>query len=408
MRERVKRNKMDSGRIICVLTAAVTLFPVSCGYIMSGGIAAEWVARIQELAQGMQNGSLCFFPGAEPLLAVGITENAADSNLWFLLPGILYAVTDNMLLSYRIFMLLLQAATLMSAVLCFRRIFAQEAPAGICVGVVLYLTNPYRIYICYDRADLSQAAAWMLLPLYVWAVFGLLTSEKKRFRDLTVAALALAGIGYADTVFFLILAGCTLAAGAFRRKMLLWAGVAAGSVIFLPGFCRLTQFLFEGEVYFLGVTAQPLMQKGYRLGQYFSCFAFRGQKPGLGLGMLICLMAVCWLGIVQREKAFQKPSGGFAAFAAFLVLLSHAWFPWDLLNRLGVWAIGLAHLINTPEVFFGMSFAAFSVPAASCVQRLAGREERAAQFLPAAVILACVGICIYQCNMLTLTGQPLY
>lgn len=408
MRAERRDDKQTVYWVLCVLASAVALFPLGCDYIMEGGIVAEWLARVAEMAEGFRRGEFCLFPSLETRMATGMTENLMNSNLWFLLPGFLYFLTGKIVLAYRVYLLLVQIGTFLAALLCFKRVLGQERVGmSVCIGVVLYMTNPYRIYICYDVANLSQATAWMLLPIYVWAVYGLFVSGG-RLRELAIAALALAGTGYADIVFLLTAAGITLLAGVAARRPFPCMAAAAGCLLALPGLLRLGRYLFTDEFAQWEIPLQMIMQKGYHVGQFFSSYAFRDGKPGMGLGMMIGLLAALWLRFVDGEKETDRNKRGFVPIALFLTALSLFCFPWDMLQRLGEWAIKLISLIGTPAVFWGMATAAFSVPAADSVERVSRRGNKlAARAIPVAVILFCVGICVYHCNMLTYSRLPM-
>lgn len=410
MKGNARDNKGDVYSILCILAAAVTLFPLGCNYIMDGGIVAEWTARVAELAEGFRGGRLCLFPSLEARMASGIAENAMNSNLWFMLPGALYLLTGKMVLAYKGYMLSVQIGTFLAAFLCFRQIFHQGrmGMAG-CVGVVLYMTNPYRIYVCYDAANLSQAAAWMLLPLYVRAVYGLAgPGGRHKCQCFLVAALALAGMGYADMVFSLTAAAVTVLAAIPARRPLLCAVVAAGYLSAFPGVLRLGRYLFTDAYAEWGIPLRRIMQNGYRVGQFFSCYAFRDGKPGMGLGMMLCLLTALWRRFVWGEKGTDRGKRGFAAIALFLTALSLSCFPWDILQRLGGWSVKLVSLIGTPAVFWGMATAAFCIPAADSIERISRCENKlTAHVVPIAVILFSAGICIYQCNTLTYGRLPM-
>lgn len=394
--------------ILSALAAAVTLFPLSCNYIMDGGIAAEWTARVAEMAQGFQNGKFYLFPSLEVRISADIAENAMNSNLWFILPGLMYLLTGKMVLAYRVYLLLVQIGTFLGASVCFRRIFAQERMGlAACVGVALYMTSPYRIYVCYDAANLSRAAAWMLLPFYVWAIYGLFVSGGG-FRELAWAALALAGTGFADVVILLAAAGITALASVMARRVVPCLAVSAGCLLCFPGLLRLGRYLFTESYAQWEMPLQMIMEKGYHVGQFFGSYAFRNGKPGMGLGMLICMLTALWLRFVQGERGTDRGIRGFSAIALFLTALSLACFPWDILQRLGAWSVKLISLIGTPAVFWGMATAAYCIPAADSMERISRREnEPMVQAVPVIVVLFAVGICVYQCNMLTYSRLPL-
>lgn len=399
--------------VFCLAAGVVALLPVSCSYIMNSGIITEWIARVEELAVGFEMGQSFLFPSAEVILGTGIKANAMNSNLWFALPGFLVRLTGNMVTAYRIYMLVLQIGTLLASILFFERIFAgAETRLPAFFGVLLYMTCPYRLYVCYDLANISQTVAWMLLPLYLWAVMGILgVGAGKGFGSLhftVVAACALAGIGYADAVFFVTAAGLSVLTGALAKKWQLLAAVAAGSAAFLPGLQHLFQYMFLGGFQELDLPLQSIMGNGYSVGEYFGAYSFRNEHPGMGLGMLACLLTGGWLWFVEKSREPHRVCRNFARLSLFLTVLSLCLFPWDLCQRLGGWALRLVALAGTPAVFWGMGFLCLCVPAACAMERISRHEDRRIAFVvPLIVLLACLGICVYQCNTLIYSRPPL-
>lgn len=394
--------------IVVAMAGVAALLPISCGYLMGGGIIGEWIARVKDVALGFGEGRLNLFPSAEAFAAWGIYQNAMDSSFWLLLPGAVYRGTGNMELAYGVYMFLVQAGTLASGLLMFHGIFAHgDRKMPVCFGVVLYMTCPYRIYVSYDLGDFSQTAAWMVLPVYLWAMAGILGENGRRKLYVPVAALALAGIGYGDAVYFLVAAGVTIVAGLFKRRLWAWVSVAAGSLLFLPGLYRLVGYLFLDGFGELNLPLKSIMSEGIRPGQFFASYAFRDGHPGMGIGMFVCILAGIWLGFVERRKVYGK-CRAFMAIAFLGAVLSLEAFPWDLLQRLGTWALKLVSLIGTPAVFWGIASACLCIPAACAMDQISRHEDKRIAFAVLAfVLLACLGLCIYQCNMLTYTRFPL-
>ena len=402
MKTKKQRNiGVERYHIMYALMGIAVLLPLGSKVIMSGGMMAEWIARVEELAAGFQAGHLYLFPSAETLAATGSGVKGMDSNVWFFLPGAVYWLSGNMALTYRIYMLLVQVGTLAAAILMFQRIFAQrDTKLPMFFGVLLYMTCPYRIFLSYDLADLSQTAAWMLLPLYLWAVWGILKEKGKRSLNILIAAFALAGIGYADVVYFLTAAGVTMLAGLFGKKVWTLVSVAAGGVIFLPGVYRLVQYLFLDGFWELGIPLKSIMPEGYRFGQFFSSYAFRDSHPGMGLGMLMCILAGLWLGFVENRRA-SRENKIFMLLSVLFAVLSLSRFPWDIVQRLGGWALKLVSLLDTPAVFWGMACLCLCVPAACGVNGISKHENRRiAVIVPVVVMIACLGLCVYQCGVL--------
>lgn len=380
-------------RILYVLTAVTAAIPVACNYIMSGGIVTDWINRVTTLSSG-------------PLQLFSLSK--VDSNLWLFPFVLFYRLSGNMVLTYRICMLMIQIGTLVSAKLFFETFFGdRESRFSAFFGILLYMTCPYRIYICYDLADLSAALVWMLLPLYARAVWDLL-HQKHILRDLIVSVPTLAGIGYAGTVYFLITAGLTLLTVLFYKKALPLISVGAGALLFIPGLYHLMQYL-TGDIYQeLNIPLHSIMPSGYRPGQFFSIYAFRDGYPGMGLGILICLLVGLWLRFVNGEKILSGKEHYFTFLAVLLLILSTRFFPWDIIQRIGPPALKLISLINTPAIFAGLAYNCLCIPAACAAGRISKYENRLlAAAIPVFVLIAGIGICIYQCNTLTFTRLPL-
>ncbi len=401
MRIEKQRNKgMKRLLILYVLLGIAVLFPVVSSYVMSGERMPEWTARVEELAAGFQSGHLYLFPSAQTL-AAGNGVKSMDSNMWLFLPGAVYWISGNLALTYRIYMLVVQMGTLGAAILMFHRVFGRkDAEMSRFCGVLLYMTCPYRIFVSYDLADFSQVAAWMLLPLYLWAVIGIVKGEGKRSVNILTAAAALAGTGYASVVYFLAAAGVSVLAGLFGRKLWVLVSAAAGGGVFLPGVWRLVSYVFLDGFGDLGIPLKSIMPEGYRFGQFFGSYVFRDSHPGMGLGMLICVLSGVWLGVVERKRVLGE-NKIFMLLSVLFAVISLSCFPWDIVQRLGSWALKLVSLLDTPAVFWGMACLCLSVPTACAVDGISRHENRrTAAAVPVMVMAACLCVCVYQCGML--------
>lgn len=294
----------------------------------------------------------------------------------------------------------------------------REALLSVFFGVLLYMTCPYRLYlsqtVSQNPSRLGELAAMALLPLYLWAVLNV-RLRSRTLSCIAIAALALAGMGYADVVYFLAAAGVTCLSGVLLRQPRLLLPAAAGSVFFLPGLYRLARYLFLNDLSFYHVPPQSIMPEGYRLGELFHSYFFRNGHPGLGIGLLICLAAGLWIRFVDptshqdspnhfsrsdRPECFNsKDAAGicsfFTALSIFLLVLSLRIFPWDLVQRLGAWALRLVSLIETPAVFVGMASLCLCVPAAFAVKQISRQENRTIAYaIPAVAALSCILVCL--------------
>lgn len=397
------QNKKKEYGFFYMIIVLTTMLPLACRYIMQGGIIDEWVVRIQEVK---------LFPDMETILSTGSRMNALNSNLWFLPSAVLFAATKKLVWSYMLQMVFLQVGTLFTSYIMFHEIFSgsfdfmdMEEKRSILFGVLLYMTCPYRIYCCYDRADLFQAAAWMLLPVYIWAVIKV--TENGKWIYIFLTAFSLAGIGYADNIYFLIVTGISLLVVIIANNWKLLFALAGGCILFFPGLFRLVQYFCTDRYDELGFSLQSIMDRGYTIGEYFGFYVYSEGKPGMGFGIFFGLLTGLWLIFVAEKWKKSTISKLFFWLAIIMFLLSLKYFPWDYVQRLGSWSLKLVGLIGTPAIFGGLAQLLFCVPAACASGKIGKAENRyIAVGMTMLIALSSLGLCAYYCDMLIYQRIP--
>lgn len=300
-------------------------------------------------------------------------------------------------LRWKLGMAVLQAATLWCSRLFFQGLWEERgSELAELTGIVLYMTCPYRMNMCYGGEGLRAAAAWMLLPLYGLAVARLIRERKPLGWDGLIACVSLAGIGYVDLRFFLITIAVTLGAAIYNKTVQPCVAVAGGCVLFIPGWYRLGKYLLTDAFGELNLSVQSIMPQGYSLGQFFSSYAFREGHPGMGMGLMVCLVFGLWFWFAQGVK-WKRTAVYFAWIALVLLFCSTRYCPWDLVQRAGLPFLRLVGMLRTPTVFFGYACACLCVPAVSVVRSIGQRDNKTiAVGLPILIISFGIGVCLYQ------------
>lgn len=396
------RGKLPFSKALYGILLLAVSAPAACGYILPGADISSWTARMEELA-----GGLSLFASREAILAGGGQLHAMDSNLWLWLPALVYRLCGNMARAYQLSLLVIQAGTLTGMYLLCRRLL--QGRAAVYLGTLLYVTCPYRIYLCYDRADLWQATAWMLVPFYLYGIAGVMGwgEEGSRLRDGLWAALSLAGIGYASSILLAVTLGVTVLICLFGKKAWPLPAAGAGCLLCLPVVFRLAAYL-TGGYGDLGMPLACISQRGYSLGRYFVTFAYKEDLPGLGLALMIGLAALTWTAFAGGGVDWRKGTGVLFLCGCVLWVFSLSLFPWDVLQRLGDWALRLIPLLYSPGLFFGGACLLLSPAAAMALERLQERTEEAVWGTAVlGTAAAGLGAALYLCNMLTYLRMPL-
>lgn len=379
--------------------------PLACSWVFEGGELLLWLARVEEVQEGLRQGSLVLFPSLNVIQAYGGELTALDSNLLLMIPAVLRIVGAGITSSYRIYMLLLQAGTILFAWKFSQSMFRDDMSAVF--GVIFYVTCPYRLYISYDQGSLGAAAVWMLLPLLALGIRGISHSRPK-YLYILVSSLAFAGIVWSSASWTLILY-CTIAiTSILLRKIQLWIPFIIGSILSFPQTARLLGYLLRGGMEEWKVPADTISGHGYFPGQFFTAYVYKPGQPGLGMGIMLAMVILLWM-VFTENKKIEKPFKAFTISGLVLLLLSLQIFPWDILQRTFAPILRAVALLGTPAIFFGAASAAFSISAGFAMDQIRGLENKKLSIAVQVIVgTAAVAVAVYMLNTLMYARVPVY
>ncbi len=388
------------------LVAVVASLPLACEYVMRGGDILLWLSRVEEIVQMWKTGNLCLFSSVEIMQPYGNQSSAVNSNLLFFFPALLRTCGWTITSAYRLYLLLLQIVTVLGVRAFFREAVQDEWTAYI--GTVLFITCPYRIYICYDVADLGAAAAWTFVAVYAWGVMRICRSGWK-WTAVFVTLLATAGIAYSDVVVFVIASGLSLLYCLYAKQWKALVVYAGGCVLSAPALIYFVKYLVRGNLNGYEISLGSIVPNGYTPGQIFSSFAYRDHLPGVGLGLLCAIAVLCWLK-VTGDMTGQHKNGKFAVVTGILMFFcGTVYFPWDMVQRVAGMTLRFVSLIFYPNVFVGFGCLLISIPAACAVGQLRKQKNDFLRYgIPAVILIAGFGVAIWLCNTLTYVREPMF
>lgn len=384
------KNKLFYGLYIAL--CAVMVLPLMCRGGFAGDIAGMWQARVEEVEQALAGGRFLLFPSAETVLAHGGQYRALDSNLWLLVPVLFARITGNVPLACLLFQLLLQVGTVVFAAGFFGKLFPKREMAFF--GTLLYVTSPYCLYLTYDLGDLGSSVAFMLIPLFAKTVFVVYTEAgKRKWCALLTGAVVWAGIAYGDWVVAFVAFAVVAFSVLWYRK---WWGLAlfAGVVLYLPGLRYVARYLIKGNMEQWNFPLTSIMPKGYALGDFFTGFPYREHLPGAGPGLLGALLLLIGMCYVKERFSWDKKYHFPVCLSVGLMLVSTKFFPWDLLQRVGMPFVRMVSMWESPAVFFGCAMLPLSVLGAYALGSLP-EESDAGRIVKAAVAVVSAGVAVF-------------
>ena len=248
-------------------------------------------------------------------------------------------------------------------------------------GMILYLMLPAHVAIVGPNRDFTQSMLWMLVP-FLAVMLGRMKRAARWTARLGYGALAVAALGVIgrnDGMACLILLFLCGIAGICEKQWQYPVVGILGVLSAYPTYRTWKHWLFDGAFEESGLEYTSIMDRGYSLGGLFSTYFHRGGNPGMGILLLGCLLFLLYNSFVKRRKLCAGKDWLWLGTATLLTVMSLRYFPWDYVERLGIWALGLVSLLRTPAVFFGyaqMILCVWSVEKCDAVLQMAEEDKR--------------------------------
>ena len=233
--------------------------------------------RIEGIASSLRTGQFPVRIHASTLYGYGYAASVFYPELYLYFPAVLRLLGITLSGALRIFVVLINAATVFSCYYSMKQVGRRRDFA--LTATMLYMTSSYHIANLYTRATYGESLAMIFFPLLIWAMWEVLAGDESRWPLL---ALAMTGICGAHLLSVLFCTGfCALAALLClprlirERKRIVAIILAAGvtAVCFVGFLIPMADYIRDGIN--TNVSLNP-ENHALRLGGYF--LAFPGQK----------------------------------------------------------------------------------------------------------------------------------
>lgn len=257
-------------------------------------------------------------------------------------------------------LLLSQVMTLGTTWCMFHCILKEKKQSGqekrkwvLLAGILLYLLLPKHVAVVRER-DWTQIVIWMLVPVLVAALLQVADTQKRLWKlgFAMVAVLVIGVTGRLDGVAGLVLLLLVCVAGFDRKRWEYPVAGVLGIVLAYPTYLTWKHWIFDGNFAESGLEYVGIMDKGYSIGGLFSTYFHRNGDPGMGILLTGSLLFLVYCSFVKGRKIWTQTDYAWLGAAGMLILMSLRYFPWDYVQRIGQWSLGLVSLMGTPTVFF--------------------------------------------------------
>ena len=398
--EQIKRVKRDEKKINivlgCLLLTFLASLPLFTDFLLAGTDLQLQLLRIEALKDGLKEAGILLWSKPNWIEPKGFSFAFFYGDTFLYIPAIFRMAGINVQMSYRIFLVMINAATAFGSYAAFRKIF-QEDYIGL-LGSALYTMSIYRVFLLYSEAELGEVLALIFLPFVLAGTCMVFYKEQKERRFGWIwLSLGLSGMLRSHILSFGIVVIFLIVFAVIQFKMLketaVWRqiGLSAAAVLFLNCnyFYAALQYVRIGGFVINPVSGVPIQNKGVQIIQLFMGFYQAGGNRefgaggvdnavpvGLGIVFLLAVFVFCYFLFVYGEdfEKEEKSKGAIAlGMGLFACVLATLCFPWDSVLKWSGLTSSLVSMIQAPWHFLQTALLAFTV--LGCITyRMAGKK----------------------------------
>lgn len=422
-----------------LLTAFVLVcVPTMVNYNLWGDDWGFHLLRTEGLISGLKDGQFPVRIQGNWLRGYGYAVSVFYSDVFVIIPMLFRLIGFTVNMSCRLFLVVINAATLLIAYQCFKRIFGNRLVG--CTGAVLYTLCAYRMHNLYMRAAMGEALAMVFLPVVFYGFYRIFTDEihEASYRkNWLVLTLGLTGIIQChvltcEMLALAILILCIVLVRKVLRKETFFILVKTVCVTLLLNLWYLLPFadyMITGK-FNVGHAETMAIKEVADYGLYLThlLFAFYGQGTqgriqdigmhhtgafSVGVALMIAFFAwlyLEWSGVFRKKAREQKDSFAFLGlgricfgFTALFFLLSLDVFPWYEIQHLGGLAEMLTLSLQFPWRFLSLACLTSSVLACVVVTYMREQQKEGKKGIYLGWVALLIGTALvfqmYQSNM---------
>lgn len=348
------------GYILLLIFASIPVFAPFLIRMEQGHDLFFHLMRIEGLTQGIRDGQfpVRIQPGWYEGYGYGVSVFYGDIFLY--VPAFLHLLGVSLQNSYKVYIVLSNAATIAIAGYSFKGIFKSDEIAFF--GSALYTLSIYRLMNVYIRDAVGEYTAMIFMPLLAYAFYCIVYEETERRKGMLLLAVGMTGVIQSHIISAEI---CVVVLGwacivcirkvwnvkviwTFCKSAMLAVGLSLG---FLVPFA---DYMLNGS-FNANVTGSYKMEKnigehGTFIRQLFQVFyeatganqpksaGIVGEMP-LGVGLALGLVIILWIVLeVYCRKEKNKPAiwnlgRVTAGFSMLFLWMTTIYFPWEFLRK---------------------------------------------------------------------------
>ena len=418
----IERKGIHFGLALLLLFSSL---PLMQDMILSSGDLGYHMLRMMGVKDGILSGQFPVRIAPKWQQGYGYASSIFYGETLIYVGSLIRLIGFSYITSYRLFILFINALTILIAYHSFRKIFEDRYIGLLCT--MLYTLSVYRISKTFICGSLGETFGILFLPLIAYGFYRIFTQDitDKEYRfswiPLTVAFTGLVQshlLTGEQVGAFTILLCLILWKRVFRKQTFLSLAKTVIYSVFLSAWFLVpfADYMLRGDFVIQHVSGRTIQYRGlypahllftfFRNGSnvFYSDNGMVDSQP-MGLGIALVVTLILWCGMLffrrttylrKEERALGKIAGAFAFLSLWMTL---SVFPWDKIQSINEITATLVSSIQFPNRFLTIATVCIVLLAGVIAKEIKGQyETKGLQIYFAAMVVMTICSGMYLMN----------
>lgn len=326
--------------ILLLLSVLISTLFIFKGPIYKGVDTTYHMSRIIGIANSWKAGNIPAYIHLDET-GYGYAMGFFYSNLFFIIPTILYCLGMNILFVYKILVLICGLATAVSMYICVKEITKSKYASTI--ASVLYTTCGYRIITMVAKGFIGELLSFIFIPIIILGLYQLIFGDSKKWWIFAIGFIGILNSNLVMTEIMIIISAIMIVCNLktiWKEKQRLkgflkatFFSLAICAIFWMPMLEQMQKSELEMEV--LKNVYQPTKWLVEFKDILFGTIQYNKNLAGAyGLGIVFVILLMFRLKIKETNKLIQFCDISIL-IGLILMLAMTPYFPWKHLKDIG-------------------------------------------------------------------------
>lgn len=321
--KKIIKNKYFLFFIMTLLSSCILM----CKDLFLGDDLNFHLSRIVFVKENIMNGNI--FSGLYYFLGYGYGEGFFYPDFFLTIPAVFLILTNNIVVSYKLFLVIINLCSIISAY--YSVLIITKSKKNALIIAFIYALLPYRLCTMYYRASLGESIAFIFFPLVISGFYELFKKGISKWYLLVIgmSGLILSHLLSAILIFIALIPLTLINVKKINKEVLKKILKSILLTVLLTAFFifpMIEQLSISKFKFFCAGLDSPLNEKALGIFSVFN--EYNNIPPGIGIILTISILI-----FIINYKKVSNNTKVLYLLGIFILLLTTNIFPWRILNK---------------------------------------------------------------------------